>query len=335
MMNKHDYQQAVNSIRISESFKSRTAQLMREERERNSAVNSVDISEKYVTVHEKPRFIPIIRYGGIVLTAIAVIAAISIYSDSRSPDIAEDTTASGSTQNEGAAAPAPTTVMIYSASDSGEYSETASADSFDYEVEVEDEADYAEEEAEDEADYSAGAGTASKEQTSAVTDSEFIIAEVPAEALPPTVQTTTVPLPDYLAANTDAKFAGNAECTQYLLADSNQKRPDDMNAEFAQIDEFPDDVIKTIAECENSENITDYVDPEEYAASSELYSSIGWNGYVLRLSFYTDNAAFYYTVCGNTITNNSSYTSYRLTPEQLAVFEQLAKDQLGVMLKIH
>lgn len=335
MMNKHDYQQAVNSIRISESFKSRTAQLMREERERNSAVNSVDISEKYVTVHEKPRFIPIIRYGGIVLTAIAVIAAISIYSDSRSPDIAEDTTASGSTQNEGAAAPAPTTVMIYSASDSGEYSETASADSFDYEEEVKDEADYAEEEAEDEADYSAGAGTASKEQTSAVTDSEFIIAEVPAEALPPTVQTTTVPLPDYLAANTDAKFAGNAECTQYLLADSNQKRPDDMNAEFAQIDEFPDDVIKTIAECENSENITDYVDPEEYAASPELYSSIDWNGYALRLSFYTDNAAFYYTVCGNTLTNNSSYTSYRLTPEQLAVFEQLAKDQLGVMLKIH
>ncbi len=330
-MNKHDYQQAVNSIRISESFKSRTAQLMREERERNSAVNSVDISEKYVTVHEKPRFIPIIRYGGIVLTAIAVIAAISIYSDSRSPDIAEDTTA-GSTQNEGAAAPAPTTVMIYSANDSGEYSETASADSFDYEVEVEDEADYAEEKAEDEADYSAGAGTASKEQTSAVTGSEFIIAEAPVEALPPTVQTTAVPLPDYLAANTDAKFAGNAECTQYLLADSNQKRPDDMNAEFAQIDEFPDEVIKTIAECENSENITNYVDPEEYAASSELYSSIGWNGYVLRLSFYTDNAAFYYTVCGNTLTNNSSYTSYRLTPEQLAVFEQLAKDQLGVIL---
>lgn len=324
MMNKHDYQQAVNSIKISESFRSRTAQLMREERERNSAVNSVDISEKYVTVHEKPHFIPIIRYGGIVLTAIAVIAAISIYSDSRSPDIAEDTTASGSTQNEGAAAPAPTTVMIYSASDSGEYSETESADSFDYEVEVE-----------DEADYSAEAGTASKEQTSAVTGSEFIIAEAPAEALPPTVQTTAVPLPDYLAANTDAKFAGDAECTQYLLADSNQKRPDDMNAEFAQIDEFPDDVIKTIADCENSENITNYVDPEEYAASSELYSSIGWNGYVLRLSFYTDNAAFYYTVCGNTITNNSSYTSYRLTPEQLAVFEQLAKDQLGVILKIH
>lgn len=324
MMNKHDYQQAVNSIRISESFKSRTAQLMREERERNTAVNSVDISEKYVTVHEKPRFIPIIRYGGIVLTAIAVIAAISIYSDSRSPDIAEDTTASGSTQNEGAAAPAPTTVMIYSASDSGEYSETASADSFDYEEEVEDEADYAEE-----------AGTASKEETAAGAGGEFIIAEAPAEALPPTVQTTTVPLPDYLAANTDAKFAGDAECTQYLLADSNQKRPDDMNAEFAQIDEFPDDVIKTIADCENSENITDYVDPEEYAASSELYSSIGWNGYALRLSFYTDNAAFYYTVCGNTLTNNSSYTSYRLTPEQLAVFEQLAEDQLGVMLKIH
>ena len=335
MMNKHDYQQAVNSIKISESFRSRTAQLMREERERNSAVNSVDISEKYVTVHEKPRFIPIIRYGGIVLTAIAVIAAISIYSDSRSPDIAEDTTASGSTQNEGAAAPAPTTVMIYSANDSGEYSETASADSFDYEVEVEDEADYAEEEAEDEADYSAEAGTASKEETAAGAGGEFIIAEAPAEALPPTVQTTAVPLPDYLAANTDAKFAGDAECTQYLLADSNQKRPDDMNAEFAQIDEFPDDVIKTIADCENSENITNYVDPEEYAASSELYSSIGWNGYVLRLSFYTDNAAFYYTVCGNTITNNSSYTSYRLTPEQLAVFEQLAKDQLGVMLKIH
>lgn len=334
-MNKHDYQQAVNSIKISESFRSRTAQLMREEREKNSAVNSMDISEKYVTVHEKPRFIPIIRYGGIVLTAIAVIAAISIYSDSRSPDIAEDTTASGSTQNEGAPAPAPTTVMIYSASDSDEYSETASADSFDYEVEVEDEADYAEEEAEDEADYSAGASTASKEQASAVTGSEFIIAEAPAEALPPTVQTTAVPLPDYLAANTDAKFAGNAECTQYLLADSNQKRPDDMNAEFAQIDEFPDDVIKTIAECENSENITNYVDPEEYAASPELYSSIDWNGYALRLSFYTDNAAFYYTVCGNTITNNFSNTSYRLTPEQLAVFEQLAKDQLGVMLKIH
>lgn len=332
MMNKHDYQQAVNSIKISESFRSRTAQLMREERERNSAVNSVDISEKYVTVHEKPRFIPIIRYGGIMLTAIAVIAAISIYSDSRSPDIAEDTTASGSTQNEGAAAPAPTTVMIYSANDSGEYSETASADSFDYEEEVENEADYAEEEAEDEAGYSAGTSTASKEETAAGAGGEFIIAEAPAEALPPTVQTTAVPLPDYLAANTDAKFAGNAECTQYLLADSNQKRPDDMNAEFAQIDEFPDEVIKTIADCENSENITNYVDPEEYAASSELYSSIGWNGYVLRLSFYTDNAAFYYTVCGNTITNNSSNTSYRLTPEQLAVFEQLAKDQLGVML---
>lgn len=331
-MNKHDYQQAVNCIKISESFKSRTAQLMREERERNTAVNSVDISEKYVTVHEKPRFIPIIRYGGIMLTAIAVIAAISIYSDSRSPDIAEDTTVSGSTQNEGAAAPAPTTVMIYSANDSGEYSETESADSFDYEEEVDDEADFA-----DEAD------AAPKEQTAAAAGvytgaadgagGEIMIAKAPVESPSPTVQAKiAVLLPDYLAANTDAKFAGDAECTQYLLADSSQKRPDDMPSEFAQIDEFPDDVIKTIADCENSENITDYVDPEEYAASSELYSSIGWNGYALRLSFYTDNAEFYYTVCGNTITNNSSYTSYRLTPEQLAVFEQLAKDQLGVIL---
>ena len=56
MMNKHDYQQAVNSIKISESFKSRTAQLMREEREKIISADTENIPASYVTAERSVLF---------------------------------------------------------------------------------------------------------------------------------------------------------------------------------------------------------------------------------------------------------------------------------------
>lgn len=340
MMNKHDYKQAMNSIKISDSFKIRTAQLMREERDKNSAETS-EFAGNYTAMPEKRRFTPFLRYGGIVLTAAAVIAAAGVYSASRSADIADTT---GADSQPAEAAPSPqTTVMIFQSAD-GEYDSGSGADEYDEFFYDDAEDCYEEDDSADEADDSAvpydnNAPSADVPETFAgkkdgaeAEVGEITIAQTPVEAPQPTESQKQIRLSDFIAENADAKFTGDAEIVRYMLAESSEKRPDDMPAEFAQIDEFPYDVIKTIADAENTGEVISYVDPAQYAGAKELYSSIVWDGYALTMSFRSGDASFSFTVCGDTITNNDLLTTYRLTSDQFSVFAELAKSQLGIDL---
>jgi len=332
MMNKHDYKQAMNSIKISDSFKIRTAQLMREERDKNSAEAS-EYAGNYTAIPEKRRFTPFLRYGGIVLTAVAVIAAAGVYSASRSANIA-DTTGADSQPAE-AAAPPQTTVMLYKSDGSGNDSEIA--DKYFEEEVVDDAADDSADAANDYEDsYDNDAASTVPETFAGKGDEasggEIMIAEVPVEVSPSAEFKNQIRLADFIAENADAKFSGDAEIVQYMLADSNEKRPNDMPSEFAQIDEFPYDVIKTIADAENTGEVISYIDPVQYAGAKELYSSIGWDGYALTMNFRSGDASFSFTVCGDNITNNDLLTTYRLTSDQFSVFAELAKSQLGIDL---
>lgn len=318
MMNKHDYQQAMNSIKISDSFKSRTAQLMREERDKNTADNSECLSGNYTAMPEKRRFMPLLRYGGIVLTAVAVIAAAGIYSVSRSADIA-DTTSGDDPQPTEAAPELQETVMLYKNADA-EYDIGGVVGVEDVDEEVCDSADVS---------YDNDAGSAAPETFAG----EEIILEAPAVGASPSTEATDQPrLSDFIAENADAKFSGDAEIVRYMLAESNEKHPNDMPSEFAQIDEFPYDVIKTVADAESTGEAISYVDPVQYAGSKELYSSIGWDGYALTMIFYSGDASFSFTVCGNTITDNSLSLTYKLTPDQFGIFAEFARSQLGITL---
>ena len=265
-----------------------------------------------------------------ILTAAAVIAAVGTYAGCRSADNYDTTSADLSQPAEAAQPPSMTAASSDNNTEYGIY-EDAEEDIADDAADLDEDNDENTSEEYDSADadnaypdfYSAevGAGDPIIE--------EAIVGETPPVTAEAKVSTA---LSDHLKSHPDAKFKGDAEISKYYLADSGEKRPDDMPSEFAQLDEMPDDVINAAAEAESAGEPIDYADPSEYAASKELYTQIGWNGYALTINIYNDESYYSYTILGNTITNNLLRQTYKLTPELSDTFEAFAKEQLGIQL---
>lgn len=321
-MNKQDYRNAMNKIKISDSFQARTAQLMQEVRDGKASEPTEKNPRIYPLDNEKRRFPTYIKYG-------ALIAAVAVISFSAGVLIdlpSEDGITAGSADTSASVTAAETSsddiIEEVADKDAGVAVEAGGVEDEVFEDDsVEDDHGDADEIIVEEP----VAGIAPSMAPVPPETAEDKMGAAPAEEALSEAQL----LRDFIAAND--VVGGYADNYFYILAGKGEKAPlSEINSDHAEIEAFPREMLDMTADIlENTEPMEKAISPDEYAKDPGLYVPLNWNGTAFVFGFRDGDNSFAYTVCGRSLTSQNSGKTYPLTEEQYQAYSQYSIDMVG------
>ncbi len=330
-MNKQDYRNAMNKIKISDSFQARTAQLMQEVRDGKSDQPTEKNTRIYPLENEKRRFPAYIKYGALI-AAVAVISfsagvLVDLPSEGGITSGSADTSASV-TVGETAPEDRIEEVMDDAAEVPVEAGGVETGEDRVFE-------DDSVEDDHDDVDYVPAEEDPPVEVSPSMAPvSPDISTEAPADKLEAPVSANGdlsegQLLREFIAANDSV--GGYADNYFYILAGKGEKAPlNEINSDHAEVEEFPRDMLDMTADIlENIEPMENAISPEEYAKDPELYIPLNWNGTAFVYGFGGDDRSFEYTVCGRSLTSQNSGKTYPLTEEQYQAYSQYSVEMVG------